>query len=281
MPFFGATPSAVQQTTTENYISSVDFLSEIHKPDIGETLVRRYGDQSLTGFVDMMGGKRPVANKEYIHYEEDWVHQTFAVKTTVLDTDNVMWEDKTQYHCSNTHPVKKLNNTHSTTIAGAVALKQAKMKVNTRTPAEITKVLQTTDPKLIQRVIELTEKQAARHIAKAPNQETQKDKITHTLLTTQFEQLLKEYRSLIKRKGDNMTTNTKELDISEVLSEMENLAINVAKYEDGVKYLCADKEDGSYEFSFDSYILHYEQYGDSKVFRFDEIETLFELNVNK
>jgi hypothetical protein len=27
----------------------------------------------------MMGGKKPVANKEYIHYEEDWIHQTFTV----------------------------------------------------------------------------------------------------------------------------------------------------------------------------------------------------------
>jgi hypothetical protein len=79
MGFFQASPSAAQVVTTENYVSSVDFLDEIHKPDVGEVLVKRYGDQSLTGFIDMMGAKKPVANKEYIHYEEDWVHQTFTV----------------------------------------------------------------------------------------------------------------------------------------------------------------------------------------------------------
>ena len=77
--FFEPTPSVAQTITSENYVSSVDFLSEIHKPDIGETFVKRYGDQSLTGFIDMMGAKKPVAAKEYSHYEEDWVHQTFTV----------------------------------------------------------------------------------------------------------------------------------------------------------------------------------------------------------
>jgi len=79
MSFFQASPSAAQTIMTENYVSSVDFLGEIHKPDVGETLVKRYGDQSLTGFISMMGGKKAVANKEYIHYEEDWIHQTFTV----------------------------------------------------------------------------------------------------------------------------------------------------------------------------------------------------------
>jgi hypothetical protein len=90
MSFFSASPSMVQQTTTESYVSSVDFLSAIHKPDVGEVLVKRYGDQSLTGFIDMLGAKRPVANKEYIHYEEDWVHQVFDVKNTTLNTDNTI-----------------------------------------------------------------------------------------------------------------------------------------------------------------------------------------------
>lgn len=79
MAFFQATPSAVQTVTTENYVSSIDFLDTIHKPDVGDTLVRRYGDQSLTGFIAMMGGKKPVANKEFIHYEEDWIHQVLTV----------------------------------------------------------------------------------------------------------------------------------------------------------------------------------------------------------
>jgi hypothetical protein len=82
MASFSATPSAVKTTTTESYVSSVDFLSAIHKPDVGEVLVKRYGDQGLTGFLESQGNKKTVANKEYIHYEEDWIHQTFPLAAT-------------------------------------------------------------------------------------------------------------------------------------------------------------------------------------------------------
>jgi hypothetical protein len=90
MAFFSATPSSVQTTTTENYVSSVDFLSSIHKPDVGEVLIKRYGDQGLTGFLEMQGSKKTVANKEFIHYEEDWIHQVGDVASTVLNTDNTI-----------------------------------------------------------------------------------------------------------------------------------------------------------------------------------------------
>jgi len=87
MSFFTAVPSAAQTQMTENYVSSIDFLGDIHKPDVGESLVKRYGNQSLTGFIAMMGGKKKVENKEYIHYEEDWIHQTFTVVDSATEGD--------------------------------------------------------------------------------------------------------------------------------------------------------------------------------------------------
>jgi len=90
MAFFKATPSIAQVRTSDNYVSSVDFLNEIHKPDVSETLVKRYGDQALTGFIEMLGAKKEVAQKTYTHFEEDWIHQTFSVKSTVLHTDNLI-----------------------------------------------------------------------------------------------------------------------------------------------------------------------------------------------
>ena len=39
-------PSAFQVATTENYVSSLN----VHKPEVAEDFVSRYGDQSLTGF---------------------------------------------------------------------------------------------------------------------------------------------------------------------------------------------------------------------------------------
>lgn len=89
MPFVSATPSAVKQATTQNYVSTVDFLSSAKKPNVNPDFIKRYGDQSLTGFVAMVGGKRPVDNQEFIHFEEDWVHQTFSIANTVLDVDNM------------------------------------------------------------------------------------------------------------------------------------------------------------------------------------------------
>ena len=79
MPFFNAVPSVAQAATTQNYVSSIDFLDLIHKPDVGDNLVKRYGTQSLTGFIDMVGGKQPVEAYEYTHFEEDWLHQTLTV----------------------------------------------------------------------------------------------------------------------------------------------------------------------------------------------------------
>ena len=79
MAFFNAVPSVAQAATTQNYVSSIDFLDLIHKPDVGEKLVKRYGTQSRTGFIDMVGGKHPVAAYEYSHFEEDWLHQTLTV----------------------------------------------------------------------------------------------------------------------------------------------------------------------------------------------------------
>lgn len=81
MAYFSATPSSAQVVTTENYVSTVDYLSEIHKPDVNETFVKKYGDQGISGLMAMMGSKRPVANKEFIHFEEDWIHQTITIET--------------------------------------------------------------------------------------------------------------------------------------------------------------------------------------------------------
>ena len=81
MPFLSATPSSAKVVTTENYVSTVDYLSAIHKPDVNEVFVKRYGDQGITGLMAAMGTKRPVANKQFIHFEEDWIHQTVTIDT--------------------------------------------------------------------------------------------------------------------------------------------------------------------------------------------------------
>jgi hypothetical protein len=50
-------------------------VQNLHKPEIDSELVRRYGDQNLTGFLAMQGAMNPVSAIEYSHYEDDWLHE--------------------------------------------------------------------------------------------------------------------------------------------------------------------------------------------------------------
>ena len=47
-------------------------------PEVAEDFVSRYGDQSLTGFLDSMGAMAPTAQRKFEHYEDDWIHQSFV-----------------------------------------------------------------------------------------------------------------------------------------------------------------------------------------------------------
>ena len=80
-----AIPSASQVATTQNYVSSANFIAAsagkgagLHKPEVSEDFVKRYGSQNLTGFLDVVGAKAPVSNYQFSHYEEDWIHQSFT-----------------------------------------------------------------------------------------------------------------------------------------------------------------------------------------------------------
>ena len=87
-----AIPSASQQATTQNYVSSSNFIAAtagkgagLHKPEVSEDFVKRYGSQGLTGFLDVIGAKAPVSNYQFSHYEEDWIHQSFVADDTAAD----------------------------------------------------------------------------------------------------------------------------------------------------------------------------------------------------
>jgi len=70
-------PSTVKNKTEYNFISSFDasdLAHGIHKPQVDSELVRRYGRQDLTGFMEMMGNKELVKGIEINHYEKDRIH---------------------------------------------------------------------------------------------------------------------------------------------------------------------------------------------------------------
>tara|TARA_R110000851_G_scaffold47016_6_gene114371 strand:+ start:1168 stop:2535 length:1368 start_codon:yes stop_codon:yes gene_type:complete len=73
-------PSAFQVATSENYVSTLS----LHKPEVAEDFVSRYGDQSLMGFLDSVGAMAPVSQRKFEHYEDDWLHQNFTAAAVTI-----------------------------------------------------------------------------------------------------------------------------------------------------------------------------------------------------
>lgn len=67
---------AVTGQISNNLVS----LFNIHKPEKANFLFRRYGKQGVTAFqfLQSIGAVSPVAQDEFSHYEEDWIHATFT-----------------------------------------------------------------------------------------------------------------------------------------------------------------------------------------------------------
>ena len=51
-------PSSVQVATNENYVSALTATSgQFRQRDVSEKLVKRYGEQGITGLMELMGSK--------------------------------------------------------------------------------------------------------------------------------------------------------------------------------------------------------------------------------
>ena len=94
-----AVPSNVAVATTSNYISSSDLIASgtdtagsFHKRDVDEQLIKRYGDQGITGLMELMGSKKETQNRVFEHYEETMLHNYF---TADLDASGVLEIDDT------------------------------------------------------------------------------------------------------------------------------------------------------------------------------------------
>ena len=71
-----AKPSNVAVATTSNYVSSTDILvgapsnADLHKRDVDEQLIKRYGNQGITGLMELLGSKKETTAQSFEHYEE-------------------------------------------------------------------------------------------------------------------------------------------------------------------------------------------------------------------
>ena len=77
-------PSAVQVATNENYVSAMTTNS-LRKRDVSEKLVKRYGDQGITGLLELMGSNAPSNNNTFEHYEEAFRHNSVTVQFSAVN----------------------------------------------------------------------------------------------------------------------------------------------------------------------------------------------------
>ena len=74
------TPTSAAVATTSNYVSALTATSgDLHKRDVSEKLIKRYGDQGIMGLLELMGSKAPVSQTNFEHFEEAFLHNDMTV----------------------------------------------------------------------------------------------------------------------------------------------------------------------------------------------------------
>ena len=76
------------QTTPQNYTSLGDLIDPT-KPDVRDLYVETFGDQGITGFLEMTGAKKNAGTADEVHYyEEGRLHQTIAYSSPTAATSS-------------------------------------------------------------------------------------------------------------------------------------------------------------------------------------------------
>ena len=81
------TPANVAVATTSNYVNSATLLAAasdgsnlLTKRDVDEQLVKRYGNQGITGLMELLGTKKETTANKFEHYEETFLHNSFTAE---------------------------------------------------------------------------------------------------------------------------------------------------------------------------------------------------------
>ncbi len=84
-PAMNPTPSNVAVATTSNYVNSATLLAAasdgsnlLTKRDVDEQLIKRYGNQGITGLMELLGSKKETTANKFEHYEETFLHNSFT-----------------------------------------------------------------------------------------------------------------------------------------------------------------------------------------------------------
>ena len=75
---FVLNPTSVALATQDNYVSSLTTLA-LHKREVDERLIKRYGDQGITGLLELVGAKKECTQTQFEHFEEAFIHNTVTL----------------------------------------------------------------------------------------------------------------------------------------------------------------------------------------------------------
>ena len=82
-------PTAVALATQDNYVSALTSTAlAMHKREVDERLIKRYGNQGITGLLELVGAKKEATQTTFSHYEEAFIHNSVKLTSpTISDAD--------------------------------------------------------------------------------------------------------------------------------------------------------------------------------------------------
>ena len=60
-------PALIRNLDMTKYVSLGDYIDEVNKPDNRDALVKTYGNQGITGFLQMVGAVKAQAVADEVH----------------------------------------------------------------------------------------------------------------------------------------------------------------------------------------------------------------------
>ena len=75
-------PSSIKKLDPAKYTSLSDYIDEVNKPDNRDSLVKTYGNQGITGFLQLVGAVKSSGTADEVQYwEEARLHarQTYTI----------------------------------------------------------------------------------------------------------------------------------------------------------------------------------------------------------
>ena len=86
-------PSLIKNLSMDKYINLAAYINEVNAPDNRDALVATYGEQGITGFLNLVGATKAQATADEVTYwEEARLHQhqkgAYVFATGVLTAAN-------------------------------------------------------------------------------------------------------------------------------------------------------------------------------------------------